>query len=168
MLEAAPLGGKLFAVERFRDGRVLRLDGQGRPAPLGREELARAMAAAGEEATELGLLSRPDAYYYPNYDGPAPLPVWRARVKGPGARGRRPDPDRRPVRLALDGAARASRWIRTGLHDLDFPGLRERPVWDLVVILLLAGVTGGAITGAWLGLKRLVWDLKRLSWRIRG
>ena len=72
------------------------------------------------------------------------------------------------MRLALDGEARASRWIRTGLHDLDFPVLRERPVWDIVVLLLLAGVTTGAVAGAWLGLKRLAWDLKALSWRSRG
>ena len=167
MLEAAPLGGKLFAIERFRDGRVLRLDGQGAPALLGREELARALGAAGETAAELRLLSRPDAYYYPNYDGPAPLPVWRARMAGPGARVAYLDPASGQVRLALDGQARASRWIRTGLHDLDFPGLRERPIWDLVVIGLLAGVTLGAVTGAWLGLKRLAWDLKALSWRLR-
>ena len=168
MLDAAPLGGRLFAIERFGNGRVLRLDGQGRPAPLGREELARALAEAHEQASELGLQTRPDAYYYPNYDGPAPLPVWRARLAGPGARVAYLDPASGQVRLALDGEARASRWIRTGLHDLDFPGLRERPVWDLVVILLLAGVTVGAVTGAWLGLKRLVWDLKTLTWRLRG
>ncbi len=94
--------------------------------------------------------------------------MWRARLAGPGARVAYLDPASGQVRLALDGEARASRWIRTGLHDLDFPGLRERPVWDLVVILLLAGVTVGAVTGAWLGLKRLVWDLKTLTWRLRG
>src|SRR6185503_2543634 len=33
--EAAPLGGRLFVLERLCDGRALRLDDQGRPAPLG-------------------------------------------------------------------------------------------------------------------------------------
>jgi hypothetical protein len=64
--------------------------------------------------------------------------------------------------LALDGTARTSRWLRTGLHDLDFPVLRTRPVWDLVALTLLAGVTASCATGAWLGLKRLGHDLRRL------
>jgi hypothetical protein len=166
MLEAAPLGGRLFVIETFKDGRTQRLDATGKPAPLSRVEVAMALAAAGDKVADLRLMRSPDAYYYPDYDGPAPLPVWKATVAGPGGRVAYLDPVSGQVRLALDGEARASRWIRTGLHDLDFPGLRQRPVWDVVVLLLLAGVTTGAITGAWLGLKRLVWDLKRLSWRL--
>ena len=163
-LQAAPLGGRLYVVERLRYGREVRLDGQGRPTPLGGGELGRAFAGAGQTLAGLGLMTRPDAYYYPNYDGPAPLPVWKARLRG--GRVAYLDPVSGQVRLALDGDARASRWIRTGLHDLDFPGLRQRPVWDLVVLMLLAGVTAGTITGVWLGLKRLAWDLKVLSWRL--
>ena len=165
LLQAAPLGGRLFAVERFRDRRVARLDGQGRPAPLGRQELESALAAAGQPAADLRLMTGADNYYYPNYDGPAPLPVWAARLAGPGGRSAYLDPVSGAVRLAIDGEAKASRWIRVGLHDLDFPGLRARPVWDIVVILLLAGVTAGVATGAWLGLKRLALDLGRLRLR---
>lgn len=165
-VEAAPLRGRLFVIERLKDGRLLRLDGQGRAAPLGRDEVVRALAGAGDKAAELRLLARPDAYYYPNYDGPAPLPVWRARLAGPGGSVAYLDPVSGELRLALDDEARASRWIRTGLHDLDFPGLRERPVWDVLVLILLAGVTAGAVTGAWLGLKRLVWDLRTLFWKL--
>ena len=69
------------------------------------------------------------------------------------------------MRLGLDATARASRWIRYGLHDLDFPGLAARPLWDLVVLLLLAGVSVGVITGAWLALKRAALDLSRLQRR---
>ncbi len=165
MLESAPLGGRLFVLERFKDGRVLRLDGGGRPAPLGRDELAGALAAAGKRSLELRLMTRPDLYYYPGYDQPAPLPVWRARLTGPGADVAYLDPVSGQVRLALDGDARASRWIRTGLHDLDFPGLRARPVWDLAAIVLLAGVLVSVGSGAWLGLKRLARDLARLRRR---
>ena len=160
--QAAPLGGRLFVIEQFRDGGVIRLDAQGRPAFLGREELARALAAGGQRATKLSLMTETDDYYYPTYDGPAPLPVWVARLAGPGGRSAYIDPVSGELRLAIDGQAKASRWIRVGLHDFDFPGLRSRPVWDIVVILLLAGVTAGAATGAWLGLKRLALDLGRL------
>ena len=164
-LEAKPLGGRLFVLQRFGDGRVLRLDGEGRPASLGRAEVAAALARAGEGRARLELMNRPDAYYYPNYDGPAPLPVWKTSLAGPGRRVAYLDPVSGEVRLAVDGAARASRWIRTGLHDFDFPGLSARPLWDLVVLMLLAGVTAGAITGAWLSIKRVMLDLSRLQRR---
>ncbi len=165
MLEAAPLGGRLFVLERFKDGRVLRLDGAARPAPLGRDELAGALAAAGKRALELRLMSRPDLYYYPGYDQAAPLPVWRARLTGPGADVAYLDPISGQVRRALDANARAARWLILGLHDLDFPGLRARPFWDLVAIILLAGVLASVGSGAWLGLKRLARDLQRLRRR---
>ena len=163
--EAAPLAGRLHVIERFADGRVLRLDGQGRPEPLGRPELAAALAGAGERAVSLELMSRPDAYYYPGADNPAPLPVWKAALAGPGARVAYLDPASGRVRLGLDATARASRWIRYGLHDFDFPGLATRPLWDLVVLLLLAGVSVGVITGVWLALKRVALDLSRLQRR---
>ena len=163
--EAAPLGGRLHVIERFADGRALRLDGQGRPEPLGREELAAALAGAGERAASLELMRRPDAYYYPGPDNPAPLPVWKAVLAGPGDRAAYLDPASGRVRLALDATARASRWIRYGLHDLDFPGLSARPLWDVVVLLLLAGVTLGVITGAWLALKRVALDVSRMQGR---
>jgi uncharacterized iron-regulated membrane protein len=165
-IEAAPLGGRLFALERYRNGSVLRRDGQGQPAPLRREELAGALAGAKLPVTDLALLSRPDDYYYPNYDGPAPLPVWRARLAGPGGQVLYLDPISGRIRLAVDGEARASRWIRVGLHDLDFPILRARPVWDLVMILLLAGVTVGVVSGAWLSLNRIALDISRLKMRL--
>ena len=161
-LDSAPLGGRLYVIERFRDGRALRLDGQGRPAPLGRAELAAALAGAGARAIRLDLAAGPDAYYYSGYDGPAPLPVWKAALAGPGGRVAYLDPVSGQVRTVVDATARASRWIRTGLHDFDFPFLAARPLWDLVVLLLLAGVTVGAVTGAWLAIKRVMLDLSRL------
>ncbi len=50
---------------------------------------------------------------------------------------------------------RWSRWLRTGLHDLDFPVLRLRPIWDIVVIFLLLGVTLVCITGTWMACRRV-------------
>jgi hypothetical protein len=45
--------------------------------------------------------------------------------------------------------------VRTGLHDLDFPVIRNRPWWDLLVIVLLSGVTAVCITGTWMALRRV-------------
>ncbi len=53
--------------------------------------------------------------------------------------------------------AAGNRWLHEGLHRLDFfPGLRSRPIWDVLVLTLLAGVTGVCGTGAFLGLRRLL------------
>jgi hypothetical protein len=69
---------------------------------------------------------------------------------------------------ALDNTLRQSRWLRTGLHDIDFfAALRARPVWDLVVLLLLGGVTVGCATGAWLGIKRIGRDASALWTAVR-
>lgn len=166
--EAAPFGGRLFVLERFADGRIVRLDASGAPAPLGRDEVARALTRLeGPPVAELSLLGREDAYYYTSFDHDAPLPAWRASTAGPERRTFYLDAATGEMTLALDSTARASRWIRTGLHDLDFPGLRARPLWDVVVLVLLAGVTGVCATGAWIGLKRLAHDLGRLRRLLR-
>ena len=61
----------------------------------------------------------------------------------------------------VDGDARTMRWLERGLHGLDFAGLRTRPLWDIVALLLLTGVTVLAVTGAWMALQRLRKDLAR-------
>ena len=51
---------------------------------------------------------------------------------------------------------RVERWIYHGLHSYDFATLRnKRPLWDIIVILLLMGVTLLSITGAVLTYKKL-------------
>jgi hypothetical protein len=167
-LEAAPLGGRLFVLERFADGRVIRLDASGAPAPLRRSEVARALSRlGGAPVVELTRLDREDAYYYAGFGHAAPLPAWRASTSGPERRTYYLDAVSGEMTLALDSTARAGRWIRTGLHDFDFPGLRARPLWDVVVLMLLAGVTFGCATGAWIGVKRLAHDFGRLRRLLR-
>jgi uncharacterized iron-regulated membrane protein len=163
-LEAAPLDGRLHVLQRSAAGATLRLGATGAPAPLQQGELAAALGRiGGAPVTKLELLRQPDAYYYPDYDHPArAFPVWRARSAGPDPRAYYVDAVSGRLALALDGTARTSRWLRTGLHDLDFPALRIRPVWDVVALTLLAGVTASCVIGAWLGLKRLGHDLRRL------
>lgn len=48
------------------------------------------------------------------------------------------------------------RWLFFGLHSLDFhQQLRTRPLWDIIVWILLLGATGVAFTGSYLGIKRV-------------
>ena len=68
---------------------------------------------------------------------------------------------------AVDRPARTRRWLETGLHDLDFAWLRRRPVWDIVVLPLLAGVTLACLTGVWMAWRRLKRDIAVLTRRRR-
>lgn len=68
---------------------------------------------------------------------------------------------------AVGSTGRWSRWIRTGLHDMDFPILRIRPIWDIVVGLLLAGVTALCMIGTWLAIKRVRMDFRLYCAKLR-
>jgi hypothetical protein len=46
------------------------------------------------------------------------------------------------------------------LHDFDFPVIRNRPWWALLVIVLLSGVTAVCITGTWMALRSVRRDLR--------
>ena len=157
MLEAAPLGGKLFVMATDRQGGVSRLDADARPAPLTAIQAAEALRGlSGRKLVALDRLDHEDAYYYSGFEQKASFPVYRARFADPETTTFYLDGRTGRLAEALDNTQRQSRWLRTGLHDFDFfAGLRARPVWDLVVLVLLAGVTGVCITGAWLGIKRI-------------
>jgi hypothetical protein len=156
-LEAAPLGGKLFVMATDRQGRTSRLNAEGRPTPLTAVEAARALRGLpGRTLAGVDRLDHEDAYYYSGFDRQARFPVYRARFDDAQATTLYLDGRTGRLVLALDDTQRQSRWLRTGLHDFDFfAALRARPVWDLVVLALLAGVTGVCVTGAWLGIQRI-------------
>jgi hypothetical protein len=61
----------------------------------------------------------------------------------------------------LDANAQAYRWLHEGLHRLDFTAsLRRRPQWDVLMLILLSGVTVVCVTGAYLGFRRLTRSAK--------
>jgi hypothetical protein len=65
---------------------------------------------------------------------------------------------------AFDRNGRGFRWLQDGLHSLDFPVLRKRPWWDLLVLPLLAAVTLVCATGTWMAWNKARRDVSRL-WR---
>jgi len=164
-LETAPLGGELYLTATAADGTRVRVDPQGRPAPLSREELATALDGAPAVAS-LDLLREEDDYYY-SHKLPATLPVWRAVLADAEQTRLYIDPVTGQLLRAVDGAGRMSRWLRNGLHSLDFALLRQRPVWDLVVLPLLALVTFVCGTGTWMGVQKLRRDARRIRNRRR-
>jgi uncharacterized iron-regulated membrane protein len=153
-LRSAPLAGEPFIVAANARGERRRFDVRGEPAPLGVPELQRAIAVLGDDEGAPELLAEGDDYFYRHKSNAVPLPVYRAQLAGPEAVSVYLDPVGGGVLLAVDGAQRQYRWWHSALHRLDFRGIRARPLWDLVVLTLLAGVTVVCVTGVW------------LSWRV--
>ena len=59
---------------------------------------------------------------------------------------------------------RANRWGYYGLHGLDFAFLyRNRPLWDIVVVVLLLGVGVSTLTSLVPACRRLVRHARKLT-----
>jgi uncharacterized iron-regulated membrane protein len=158
-LRSQPLAGRLFVIAERADGSSVRLDAAGNAAPLRAQEVRSALAGLDTGLAELSLLDTDDAYYY-SHKETRELPVWRAILGDPGQTRLYISPTTGEYRL-VDGDARKMRWLERGLHGLDFSGLRKRPLWDIVALLLLAGVTVIAVSGAWMAIQRVRKDLSR-------
>jgi uncharacterized iron-regulated membrane protein len=66
------------------------------------------------------------------------------------------DMDSGQIVSVMDRSRRQYRWLFNGLHSLDFPGLaNHRPVWDVLIFLLLGLGFLFCITGVVIGMKRL-------------
>ena len=74
-------------------------------------------------------------------------------------------PARAGIALKTDESRRQLRWLYQGLHSLDFPFLYyERPLWDVVVIVLSIGgtvVSATTLVPAWRRLRRHAANLGR-------
>jgi hypothetical protein len=105
-------------------------------------------------------MTRDDAYHYSHKEH-AELPVYRAILGDPDRTRLYIRPTTGEIRI-VDIDARRTRWWERALHGLDFRGLRARPLWDIVSILLLAGVTVVTVTGSWMAIQRV---RKDLGWR---
>ena len=112
------------------------------------------------------VLSGYDNYYYSRQSrqaAAAPLPVLRVQFD---------DPMRTWFYADLTGGElvyqshrwnRLERWLYNGLHSLDFGFLyRSRPLWDIVVILLLTGGLFLTLLGVILAIRRLYRNSKLL------
>jgi hypothetical protein len=108
--------------------------------------------ARAEEAT---LLTSYDAYYY-DRAGELPLPVLRVRFDDPRRTWLYLDPGRGLLLRREDRSSRLDRWLYRALHRWDFLGLyARRPLWDVVVIVLLLGGLALSTTSVAPALRRL-------------
>jgi len=166
-IRSVPLGGDLRAIALSSDSSIQRrVDSAGAPTPFSQEDIRLAVGRAGLSLQSLDRLDREDSYYY-GHHRTVKLPVYRAILDDPGRTHLYFDHESGVIAQAVDRPARTRRWVETGLHDLDFAWLRRRPVWDLVVLPLLAGVTLVCATGTWLGFRRLRQDFAGIRQRRR-
>lgn len=155
-LTAAPLGGRLFLMA---DG--VRLDAQGRPAPLASADLAAAAARALGPVASARMLAHEDQYWRGHHE-PVVLPVYRV-IATDGTRFYL-DPASARVWKVSDPAQQGYRWLFEGLHRLDFVDGADRGAgWAAAMTLLLSFAGLGVATGVWLGWRRAKADLTRLA-----
>ena len=150
--------GKPYAVLANRDGQSWRAVLPSlAPAPLENAELAQLAGTArpGVLVTSQQLIRTEDAYYF-GHKSEVVLPAWRIIYADEEATRLYIDPRTGEGISKVDSAARAYRWLHYGLHRMDFTGLmRSRPLWDIITLPLMLGVSLLCVIGTWLGWRRL-------------
>ena len=79
------------------------------------------------------------------------------------------DPHKSELLSLIHRNSRIERWLYSGLHSLDFAfWYHQRPLWDLGVLILLAGGLGVSFIGLCYGIKRLKNDIIFILKKITG
>jgi uncharacterized iron-regulated membrane protein len=118
--------------------------------------VARLRAALPEvPIVESALLTEYDSYYY-SRGRQTPLPVVRVKFDDPAETWVYIDPEMSQVLAEIPRLSRVERWLYNGLHSLDFAFWYDRrPLWDVAMIVLLAGGLTSSVLGMVMGFRRL-------------
>ena len=120
----------------------------------------------------IDILRQDDFYYYSRTEHtmtggrkPHPLPIWRVRYDDPNQTWLHIDPATGQVLSELDTYQRTERWLFALLHSWDWlPLLQNRPLWDIVMLVLATGGLALSATGIWIAGHRL--HIKTRRWRL--
>jgi uncharacterized iron-regulated membrane protein len=156
-LQGQSFDGRLQVLARRADGSAVRLDAGGSSDPLQADRIESVVHQLGTGVRSFERLEAGDEYSYAE-PGDVAEPVYRVVLDDAHRTRLYIHPVTGAVQV-VDAPTRRYRWWVEGLHTLDFRVLRQRPLWDIVTLLLLAGVTALATTGAWMALKRIRKDL---------
>tara|TARA_B100001123_G_scaffold436774_1_gene567723 strand:- start:40296 stop:41852 length:1557 start_codon:yes stop_codon:yes gene_type:complete len=103
---------------------------------------------------EATMLDSYDSYYFSRNEQ-RPLPVLRVKLNDSMQTWLYIDPRLGQLLTTNHKFTRIERWMFNGLHSLNFPMLyQQRPLWDLVMIILGAGGLASSGIGFWIGIKR--------------
>jgi hypothetical protein len=118
-----------------------------------------AIAMPGIPIENAAWLDGYDAYYY-DRNGGLSLPVFRVKYADAQRTWLYFDPKRGAVVRKEERLTRLNRWLYHGLHSLDFPFLYyQRPLWDVVVIVLSLGglvLSATTLTASWRRIRRSI------------
>lgn len=157
-LRSASIDGVLALIAKNSEGRVTRLNGTTlRPEPVPAKIWSRIADLVGPAkiVRESGFIDSGDNYYFSHHEE-ASFPVYRIVFNDAERTRYYFDADTAELIQKFDRNRRWNRWLFLGLHRGDFTSLmRQRPIWDLILLPLLIGATIGAITGVWMGYSRL-------------
>ena len=114
---------------------------------------------------ETNWLTDYDDYYY-NKHRTLPLPILRVKFSDALSTWYYINPSSAAVIKKVEQDSRLERWIYNGLHSLDFHVIFfRRPLWDVIVIVLLLGGTALSVTGTILSAK---WIFRKAKKKIIG
>jgi hypothetical protein len=159
-LVTASFDGRLYWLATQIDGKVIRLDATGDVASVSKVDLERAAQRIAQTAdiAEQGMLYQEDAYYFRGRDTFV-LPVYRVILRDEDSTRYYIDPSTGSLLQRVDTNSRWYRWLFGGLHRFDFmPSMRARPVWDMIVIIMLLGGLVLTTTGFCLAVRRVCND----------
>ena len=161
-LEGSVVGGRLNLVASDAQGVRIRLNSDtltDDPLPESFFDNAGKIMRPSVPVRESGWIDVGDAYYFSHHNV-RHFPVYRIQYDD----GERLylDSVSGELNFAVDRERRWLRWIFNALHRGDFSSLiRSRPIWDLLMWPLMLGVTAGALSGSWIGIRRLIRSLRR-------
>jgi hypothetical protein len=157
-LRSTPFDGTLALVASDSMGHATRLNaGTLRPEPLPGNIWSRVADLTKPESPvrEADFIESGDSYYFSHHEEVS-LPVYRMIFDDAERTRYYFDATTAELIQKVDSDRRWNRWLFLGLHRGDFTALmRQRPLWDLILLPLMIGVTIGAITGVWMGVRRL-------------
>lgn len=151
--------GGLSLIASAANGNATRLNAKTfEPAPLPATIWARTAKLIRPDAKVLRAeyITMGDNYYF-GHKSPVGFPVYRIVFDDAEKTRYYFDPVTAELKQKFDRNRRWYRWLFLGLHRGDFnASLRQRPLWDLAVLPLMLGVTVGAVSGVWMGYRRLI------------
>jgi hypothetical protein len=157
-LSSSKIDGKLALIAKDSMGCATRLNGTTlRPDPLPEQTWSRVAELVGPEKTvrESGFIESGDNYYFSHHEEVS-FPVYRIVFDDSEQTRYYFDAESAELIRKVDSDRRWNRWLFLGLHRGDFTSLmRQRPIWDLILLPLMIGVTIGAFSGVWMGYRRL-------------
>jgi hypothetical protein len=134
-----------------------------RHEPFSEESMIARLKASmpGVPIVEAQTLTAYDDYYYSRGEV-TPLPVLRVKFGDPMQTWLYVDPQMSQPLALVHRLNRVERWLFNGLHSLDFSFLyNSRPLWDVVMLVLLGGGLVSSFLGLYLGIGRMRRGTKR-------